>query len=84
MLPVYQDSWFTFRFAEDRIVPRIHLEGVEKGRRVSIFKIDAETGNRHGLLATGIVGDGGWVDLLEPIVVRAGEALLCRPRINSP
>jgi len=27
---------------------------------------------RLGLLATGIVGDGGWVDILEPIKVRAG------------
>ena len=35
VLPLYQDPWFTFRFAEDRIIPRFHLEGVEAGRRVA-------------------------------------------------
>ena len=63
MLPLYEDPWFTFRFADDRIIPRFHLEGVEAGRRVSVFKIDPGTGERLGLLATATVGEGGWVDL---------------------
>jgi hypothetical protein len=25
---LYQDSLFMFRFAEERIIPRIHLEGI--------------------------------------------------------
>ena len=28
MLPLYHDPHFTFRFAEARIIPRFHLEGV--------------------------------------------------------
>ena len=32
MLPLYQDPWFTFRFADDRIISCFHLEGVEAGR----------------------------------------------------
>ena len=32
-----------------------------------------------GLLATATVGDGGWVDLQEPIIVRAGEAFIAIP-----
>ncbi len=76
MLPLYQDPWFTFRFAEDRIIPRFHLEGVETGRRVSVFKIDPGTGERLGLLATATVGEGGWVDLPAPIIVRAGDAFI--------
>jgi hypothetical protein len=32
-----------------------------------------------GLLATAIVGEGGWVDLPEPIIVRAGEAFVAVP-----
>jgi hypothetical protein len=79
MLPVYQDPWFTFRFAEDRIIPRFHLEGVEAGRQVTVFKIDPGTGERLGLLATATVGDGGWVDLTEPIRVRALEAFIAVP-----
>lgn len=43
MIPLYEDSCFTFRFADDRIIPRFHLEGVEVGRSVSVFKIDAVT-----------------------------------------
>lgn len=81
MRPLYEDPCFTFRFAEARIIPRFHLEGVEAGRRVSVFKIDPSTGERLGLLATATVGAGGWVDLLEPIIVRAGEAFIVVPEL---
>ena len=82
MLPLYQDSWFAFRFAEDRIIPRFHLEGVGAGRRVSIIRVDPATGERRGLLASATVGEGGWVDLPEPINVRAGEAFIAVPEIE--
>ena len=79
MIPLYQDPHFTFRFADDRIIPRFHLEGIEVGRRVNVFKIDPGTGERLVILATATVGDGGWVDLQEPIIVRAGEAFIAVP-----
>jgi hypothetical protein len=79
MLPLYHDSHFTFGFGDDRIIPWFHLEGVRAGRRVSVFKIVPGTGQRLGLLATATVGDGGWVDLHEPIIVRAGEAFIAIP-----
>ena len=79
MIPLHHDPHFTFRFADGRIIPRFHLEGVEAGRRVEVFKIDSGTGERLGLLATATVGEGGWVDLPEPIVVRAGETFVAVP-----
>jgi hypothetical protein len=79
MFPLYHDPGFTFRFADDRLVPRFHLEGVEAGRRVSVFKINPGTGEHLGLLGTATVGVGGWVDLTEPIIVRAGEAFVAVP-----
>ena len=79
MLPLYEDPCFTFRFADDRIIPRFHLEGVEAGRCVLVFRVDPDTQERLGLLATATVGEGGWVDLLEPIIVRAGEAFIAVP-----
>ncbi len=79
MLPLYQDPWFTFRFADDRIIPRFHLEGVPPGSQVSVIKIDPESGERLGLLATATVGDGGWVDLPQPMIVGAGEAFIAMP-----
>jgi hypothetical protein len=79
MLPIHVDPWFTFRFADDRIIPRFHLEGVMVGQRVSVFKINADTGERLSLLATAIVGEDGWVDLPQQIVVRAGEAFIAVP-----
>jgi hypothetical protein len=79
MLPLYEDPCFTFRFAEARLIPRFHLEGVEAGRRVEVFKIDPATGERLGLLATATVGGGGWVEVAEPIIVRAGEAFIAVP-----
>ena len=83
MLPLYEDPCFTFRFADDRIIPRFHLEGVEAGRRVEVYKIDPSTGERLALLATAIVGEGGWVDLAESIMVRAGEAFVAVPEASS-
>jgi hypothetical protein len=83
MLPLYHDPHFTFRFTDDRIIPRFHLEGVEAGRRVEVVKIDPGTGERLGLLTTATVGEGGWVDLREPIIVRAGEAFIAVPGQSS-
>jgi len=79
MIALHHDPHFTFRFADDRIIPRFHLEGVEAGRRVSVFRIDPVTSERLCLLMTARVGEGGWVDLPEPISVRAGEAFIAVP-----
>jgi len=79
MLPLYEDPWFTFRFADDRIIARFHLDGVEARWQVSVFRIDPSTGERLSLLATVTIGEGGWVDLREPILVRAGEAFIAVP-----
>jgi hypothetical protein len=76
MLPLYHDDCFTFRFGDDRIVRRFHLEGIEAGKPISVFQIDAPTGERSSLLTAAIVGDGGWVDLPEPIIVKAGDAFV--------
>jgi hypothetical protein len=83
MLPLYEDPCFTFRFVNDRIIPRFHLEGVEAGRRVEVYKIDPGSGERLGLLSMATVGEGGWVDLLEPIIVRAGEGFIAVPKLES-
>jgi hypothetical protein len=79
MIPLDEDPHFTFRFADDRLIPRFHLEGVEARRRVEVYEIDADTGERLGLMATATVDEGGWVDLQEPIIVRAGEAFIAVP-----
>ena len=77
MLPLYEDPCFTFRFADDRIIPRFHLEGVEAGRRGSVFKIDPGTGG--GPAGDGDRERGSWVDVREPITVRAGEGFGAAP-----
>ena len=46
---------------------------------MEVYKIDPGTCDCLGLLATETVGEGGWVDLLEPINVRAGEAFIAVP-----
>ena len=83
MIPLHQDPWYTFRFADDRIIPRFHLEGVPAGRQVWVFKIDPDTGERLSLLATATAGEGGWVNVTEPIIVRAGEAFIAVPEPSS-
>ena len=85
MRPLYEEPHFTFRFADVRIIPRFHLEGVSARRHVSVFRIDPGTGERLGLLATAAVGEGGWVDLREPIIVRAGDVFIAVPeRAEGP
>jgi hypothetical protein len=79
MQPLHHDPHFTFRFADDRLISRFHLEGVDAGRLVAVCKIDPHRGERLGLLATAAVGDDGWVDLPEPITVRAGDAFIAVP-----
>jgi hypothetical protein len=79
MLPLYHDPYFTFHFSDDRLIRRIHLEGVEAGRQETVCRIDPDSGERLGLLATVGVGERGWVDLPEPITVRAGEAFIAMP-----
>ncbi|MFL5340370.1 MAG: hypothetical protein ACJ8F7_09480 [Gemmataceae bacterium] len=76
MLPLYHEPHFTFRFGDDRIIPRFHLDGVAAGQPVSVFMIDPGTGVHLGLVATAVVGDGGWVDLPQPLLVRAGDAFV--------
>jgi len=79
MIPLHHESHFTFRFADDRLIPRFHLEGVEAGRRVSVFKFDIVTGEWLNLIASATAEDGGWVNLPEPIVVKAGEGFVAVP-----
>jgi hypothetical protein len=76
MIPLHRDRHFTFRFGDDRIIPRFHLDGIATGERVWVYKFDTSTETRLGLIATAMVGEGGWVDLPEPIVVRAGEGFI--------
>ena len=48
-------------------------------RSVAVFQIDPGSGERLGLLATASVGEGGWVDLSKPIIVRADEEFIAVP-----
>ena len=79
MLPLYEDPHFTFRFADDRIIPRFHLEGIPPGQRILVFRIDPGTGEKLDLLTRANVGKGGWVDLRVPLIVRAGESFIAVP-----
>jgi len=73
---IVEHPHFTFRFDENRIISRFHHEGVSPGQRVNVFRIDADSGERLGLLATATVGEAGWVELQDPIIVRSGEAFI--------
>jgi hypothetical protein len=82
VFPLYRDPHFTFHFAADRLVGRFHLEGVGAGQRVSVFRL-ARSGERGEWIGTATAGEGGWVDLLDPIVVRAGEGFVAVPEPDT-
>lgn len=79
MTPLHRDPHYIFRFADDRLIPRFHLDGIEPGRRIAVYRLDPQTGGPMGLLVRAVVGEGGWVDLSEPLVVRAGEGFVAVP-----
>jgi hypothetical protein len=76
---LYADPSFTFRFADDRIIPRFHLADVPTGRLVRVYAADPDSLQRGNQLATAFVGEGGWVDLPQAIVVRAGDVFVVYP-----
>jgi hypothetical protein len=78
-LPLYHGRHFLFRFEEDRLIPRFHLAGVEPGRAVSVFNLESDPTDWRTLLTTAVVGEGGWVDLAQPILVRAGQGFVVVP-----
>jgi hypothetical protein len=77
VLRLYEEPWFTFRFADDRRGGRFHLVGVPPGQAIAVFRLTAS--GRGELLRRAVVGAGGWVDLSDPIVVRAGEGFVAEP-----
>jgi len=83
MIPLHHEPHFTFWFADDRIIPRFHLEGVEPGRRIAVFRLDPVTGERRKRITTATTGEGGWVDLAEPIIVRAGDGFVAVPDADA-
>jgi putative acetyltransferase len=78
-VPLHRDPHYAFRFEDDRLVPRFHLDGVEAGRRVTVYRLDPDTGGPAGMLAEAVAGDGGWVELPEPLAVRAGQGFVAVP-----
>ncbi|HMP57750.1 MAG TPA: hypothetical protein PKD86_00230 [Gemmatales bacterium] len=79
MIPLHREPHFTFRFGDNRIIPRFHLEGVEVGLQVSVYRLGPATGERLDLTHAATVGAGGWVDLPEPIIVGIGEGFVAVP-----
>jgi hypothetical protein len=79
MLPLHRDPAFLFRFTDDRLIPRFHLDGVAAGTPVAVHWADPTTGEPAGRIADAVAGEGGWVELARPIVVRAGQAFVAVP-----
>lgn len=67
MIPLFREPFYTFAFAEDRLIDRFHLEGVPAGQLVVLEGLS----DSNGLLLQ--TETGGWVRLPEPRVVRRGQ-----------
>ncbi len=79
MISLYEDPVFTFRFEEDRLVDRFQLEGVPFGVLVVVCQWAADAPDGAGPeLARWLVGDGGWVTAMPPLLVRAGGGFVVR------
>lgn len=74
MTPLYRDPGYTFRFADRRLIGRVHLAGVAAGTPVTLA--DLRTGGR---LAEAVAGADGWVPLDPPLVVEPGGGFVASP-----
>ncbi|QDU22002.1 GNAT family N-acetyltransferase [Urbifossiella limnaea] len=74
MTPLYRDSRYTFRFADDRRIDRVRVEGVPSGSRVTVYRLVGE--EPGDVLTRSLAGADGWVELPEPILVRAGDGFV--------
>lgn len=85
MMSIFQEPFFTFRFADSRLVPRCHLEGIAEGCSVTVYRLDPTTGETSERLFEAMVGADGWVDLPIPIIVPIGGGFRIVPeRSDSP
>ena len=73
MIPLHHETDFTFRFAEPRVVGRFHLDGVAPGTVVAVRRLVSSGDVVGELLATVVVGAGGWVDVAPPLRVDAAN-----------
>ncbi|MGL4423163.1 MAG: hypothetical protein ACRCZF_21050 [Gemmataceae bacterium] len=78
-IPLHHEPHFTFRFAEDRLIPRFHLPGMVAGATVQVWAWNPISAVRGELLTVAQVGAEGWVDLTTPLIVRAGEGFVVVP-----
>ena len=79
MLPIFREDFYTFRFADDRIIPRFHLPEAAEGTAVIVQRFVGERESNE-VLAEAFVGADGWVELTSPLIVRGGEGFLVRKR----
>lgn len=79
IFPLYRDPWYTFSFEEDRLIDRFHLDGLAPGHIVTIYRFDSANGKRGDQLDKATVGEEGWVELSEALVMRVGESIIAVP-----
>lgn len=70
MIRLYADDRYTFRFAEPRLIPRIHLQDAPVGAKVQLWPLQDSLSNLSTLpLRESLVGPNGWVELEPPLIV---------------
>jgi hypothetical protein len=78
MVPLYRDEFYTFTFADARLISRFHLAGAPEGWPIEVYRLDPASGCPTEQIGSAVTGPGGWVDLPAPLVVRAGGGFLVR------
>ena len=78
MIELYHEDDFTFRFAEPRVVGRFHLDGVAPGTVVAVRRLRTPGDVVGEMVATAIVGSGGWVEIDPALRVDAANGFRVR------
>ena len=69
MRSLYVEPHFTFRFAEERWIDRVHLTDVPAGKIARAYRLEV-------CIASGVTDEGGWVSFAETVHVYAGDGFI--------
>ena len=69
MRTLYAEPYFTFRFAEERWIDRVHLTDVPAGKIARAYRLEV-------CFASGVTDELGWVTFAETVHVYAGDEFL--------
>lgn len=76
MRALYVEPHFTFRFAEERWIDRVHLTDVPAGILARAYRMNISENEPKVCIASGVTDELGWVAFAETVHMHAGDEFI--------